>query len=148
MARVLATRWDSQRFCTSVETCQFIENELSRDAPAPSDARYRLRGTALYTLYRHGLIHQREPGRLDVDGTEVLWQVNFGRARDEHLTLRELAAKRLRFARWLDSRGGRSDGYARRRCFRLISIPTARATALSVPSVGLATPRSIFETSA
>jgi hypothetical protein len=76
----------------TVATCQFIENVVSANSPAPSGARYSSRGTLLYNLYRHRLTHQREPGQLNLNGTIVTWSMNRGVARADHLKLSPLPA--------------------------------------------------------
>jgi hypothetical protein len=75
----------------TVQTCQFIERNVAAAAAAvghaTSAARYTSRGTLLYTLHRHRLVHQREPGQLDLNGTTVSWYMGRGIARTGHMKL-------------------------------------------------------------
>jgi hypothetical protein len=46
-------------------TVKFLEDEVSRHAGEPEMVhRYRKRSIGLWVLYRHGLVHRGEPGRL------------------------------------------------------------------------------------
>ena len=72
---------------TSIETINFIHDYLGHEN-APSASRYRERAAVLYTLYRHGLSHQREPGRIKVDDSRaVTWSIERGKTRDLHMWL-------------------------------------------------------------
>lgn len=48
----------------SQETADFIQNMVAASSAEPSLPRYAARGGVLYSLFRHGLVHRREPGHL------------------------------------------------------------------------------------
>jgi|CZKU01.1.fsa_nt_gi hypothetical protein len=57
-------------------TVRFIEDEVSKHAGEREIAeRYRSRAIGLWLLYRHGLVHRGEPGRLVVGGKEIRWAI-------------------------------------------------------------------------
>jgi hypothetical protein len=67
---------------------KFLENEVGKSSGV-SAPRYATRSAALYTLYRHRLAHQREPGVLAVDPKHrLIWRITRAPARDEHLWLK------------------------------------------------------------
>jgi hypothetical protein len=70
----------------SPETVAFLETEVGPRAGSPAaTTRYRERSALLFFLYRHGIAHQREPGRLDVDGSHILWWTSRGAPLTDHL---------------------------------------------------------------
>lgn len=78
----------------TVEAVRFLEDEVSRHA-GMAGPRYRTRGAALFVLYRHRLAHQREPGRLDIDGSVIVWEVGRNEAEANHLKFRAAAAPKF-----------------------------------------------------
>lgn len=78
----------------TVDTFTFIAAHYGA-AGAASAARYAIRAAPLYALFRHGLIHQREPGALllndaNGDARELHWELRRGRQRATHLQLASL----------------------------------------------------------
>ncbi|HEY6823239.1 MAG TPA: hypothetical protein VI195_02270 [Steroidobacteraceae bacterium] len=58
---------------TSMQVIDFIKIWLGR-LPGLPGRRYRVRAAALFSLFRHGLVHQCVPGRLDLeDGRTLGW---------------------------------------------------------------------------
>jgi len=71
---------------------RFLEDRVAPHARhAVVEARYRARSALLFSLYRNGIAHQREPGRLDVDANRVIWGASRGHALDCHLRLVRLS---------------------------------------------------------
>jgi len=67
---------------------RFLEERVSAHAGSTSaEGRYRARSALLFNLYRNGIAHQREPGRLNVDGSEIMWRTSRGRPLESHLRL-------------------------------------------------------------
>jgi len=66
---------------------EFIRRRF-KNSPEPSGARYEKRADVLYTVYRHGLVHQFVPGMIDLeDGTTLGWALFRDKNRDAHLLL-------------------------------------------------------------
>jgi hypothetical protein len=75
------------RDAKSWQCIEFIRT-FFRTAPAPSGERYDARAAALYTLFRHGLAHQKVPGALDAcDGRTLGWILDRQGDRSLHLYL-------------------------------------------------------------
>lgn len=73
---------------------RFLEDRVSTRAGSPLvEGRYRARSALLFNLYRNGIAHQREPGRLDVDGSEIVWRTIRGHPLESHLRLDRLSAQ-------------------------------------------------------
>ncbi len=67
---------------------RFLEERVSAHAGSPLvESRYRARSALLFNLYRNGIAHRREPGRLKVDGSEMMWRTSRGRPLESHLRL-------------------------------------------------------------
>lgn len=97
-------------FVDSLHCIQFIQTYL-KASPTPSGSRYKSRGAALYTLFRHGLAHLRVPGNLDLeDGRTLGWALGRENDRGEHLELLSSGCYR--------TRDGKHDGH-----FRLLVQP-------------------------
>lgn len=73
---------------------RFLEDHVApRAGNAVVEGRYRARSSLLFSLYRNGIAHQREPGRLDVDNNHILWGTSRGHPLACHLRLTQLRAQ-------------------------------------------------------
>jgi hypothetical protein len=73
---------------------RFLEDRVSVHAgSALVEGRYRTRSALLFNLYRNGIAHQREPGRLNVDRSEIMWETSRGRPLENHLRLARMSTQ-------------------------------------------------------
>lgn len=57
----------------SKETIEYIENHVGAAAGGEYTDLYKERGAFLYVIFRHRLVHQREPGQAELNGATIKW---------------------------------------------------------------------------
>jgi hypothetical protein len=76
----------------TINTVRLIE-EHHGNLGTSTDSRYQSRAAAMFTLFRHRLAHQREPGKLQIGKSILIWRLSRDRDREEHLKLVPISKK-------------------------------------------------------